>query len=290
MTQGAENDLIDIRVYQESTPVLFSRSNEPFEDLNTNILIVDNKAILARDTALTVQTDLGNHIGQAGIVEHALATTAVAGFMSALDKAKLDLIQEQAQLNILSPTDAIELISRKATTLHSHNLATTTLNGFFAATDKVKLDGIQAGAQVNNITNGNAVTLTSGGNADTLHNHFFSAGSENFTELVHFNTNHTGIQGVAAFPGFVDSAFNPGPPLGPGVGVLLHTANFTSFSSLEVVAAGFQDIRDFGYWGGSEFFAITNIVITGTTSVLTFEIGGYGDMQMRTWQKGYGVL
>ncbi len=288
MTQGAENDLLDIRFYQEATPVIFFRSNEPIEDLNNNILTVDNKAFLARDTALTVQTDLGNHIGQGGVSEHADATTGVSGFISAADKAKLNRIQDQAQLNILAPVDAINLISRKVTTLHSHPSATPTLDGFITAADKAKLDGIQAGAQVNNISDANATTLTSGGNADALHGHFFSAGSETFTEAVHATTNHTGIPGIAAFPGFADSSFRQGPAqLGTGINV--HVEGYP-FTSLEVVAVGFQEITDVGFFGNNETFAITNIEIVGLNCTTTFEVTNSVDGQMRTWQKGYGVL
>lgn len=291
MTQGAENDLLDIRFYQESTPVQFVRDNEPLEDLNNNILTVDDKAILARDTATTVSTDLGNHIGQGGVAEHAVATTGVAGFMSAADKAKLDLIQDGAQINILAPVDAIELISRGVTTLHSHALATPLLNGFMSATDKAKLDGIEAGAEVNNISDADAITLTTGGNADALHGHFFSAGSESFTEAVHATTNHTGIPGIAAFPGFSADEFNLGPTQ-VGIGTTIFAKPYSGFTTVEVLSAGFAEILDAGIWGASETFKINDVSISGTTGTVVYEIfasAAPGDMNMVCWQSGYGL-
>lgn len=59
----------------------------------TGISFATNSAILATDTLLVaigkLQAQLNNHFGSGGTV-HALATTTVAGFMSALDKIKLD--------------------------------------------------------------------------------------------------------------------------------------------------------------------------------------------------------
>lgn len=290
MVQGAENDLIDIRYYTETTPVIWFRSNEPVEDLNTNILTVDTKAILARDTALTAQTDLGNHVGQAGVAEHAVATTAAAGFMSAADTAKLSDIQSQAQLNVLSPVDAIELISGKVTTLHEHPLATPTLDGYMEAADSTKLAGIASGAQVNNITGAQATALTSGGNADSEHIHGFSVGSEAYTEAVHATTDHTGIPGVTSFPGFVTSSFNMSSiQINPGVMVFNQPYGL---SSLECLSAGFQEIFDFSVWGASEAFIINDVSISGTIGTVAFEVHpgvGSGDMGMRVWQVGHGV-
>ena len=83
------------------------------EDINNNTLTIDNKAIAARDLALAVSATLGTHVGQQGPSEHADATSGVAGFMPPGDKAKLDNIQPNAQINILDPVDALGLVSRK---------------------------------------------------------------------------------------------------------------------------------------------------------------------------------
>lgn len=292
MTQGAENDLLDIRFYQESTTVIFNRSNEPMEDINNNTLTIDNKAIAARDTAITVQTDLSNHIGQAGIAEHSVATITTSGFISADDKGKLDRIQDQAQLNILAPVDAIELISRKATTLHAHPEATTVTSGFMSATDNAKLAGIEAGAEVNNISTANVTTLTTGGNADALHTHTFAPGSEGFSAAVHATTNHTGLTGIPVFPGFAPSIFHlSAQQVGPGVS--MHSIPYGSFTSLEVVTAGFAEWADAGVWGNEESFSINDITIVGTTGTVSYEIDpgvAFGDASMRVWQVGYGVV
>ena len=59
----------------------------------TGVSFATNSAILTTDTLLMalgkLQAQLNNHFGSGGTV-HALATTTVAGFMSALDKIKLD--------------------------------------------------------------------------------------------------------------------------------------------------------------------------------------------------------
>jgi len=365
MVQGAENDLLDIRFYLESTPVIFNRDNEPFEDLNNNILTVDNKAILARDTASATASELAAHIGNSGfstlvvelvhgavgggpflvgeavsggtslatgvvnkvnasslivgsilsgpfldtelitgggsgatanltsdpvpVPEHADATTGVSGFMPASDKAKLNLIQDGAQLNILAPVDAIELISRKVTTLHSHLLVTTLTDGFMSAADKTKLDGVQAGAQVNNISAVDAATLTGGGNADALHGHFFSAGSETFTAAVHLTTDHAGLPGIGGFPGFVEDAYNLGP-VQTFAGQTVFPVVFP-FSTLDVVVGGMTHFLDFGIWGASEEFRVDDLSKAALTGTITYSCipGGAGDIEMRGWIGGFGL-
>ena len=293
MAQGAQGDLLDIRYYAESTTVIFNRSNEPIEDINNNTLTVDNKAIAARDLALSVSTTLAAHIGQQGPSEHADVTDSVAGFMPPVTKAKLDNIQAGAQINILAPVDALELVSRKVTTLHLHPPATTTTPGFLTAGDKGKLDGIEAGAQVNNISTANVTTLTTGGNADALHTHTFAAGSETFTAAVHATTNHTGLPGIPVFPGFAPSAFVvSSTQIGPGITVFSHNHGGT-FTTLDAIVGGFQSIHDGSLWGLNEEFSINDVNISGTTGTITFEIlagAGFGDMEATCWQVGYGVV
>ena len=292
MVQGAENDLIDIRFLKVTTPVIWFRSNEPLEDLNVNILTIDDKAILARTTAQTAQSDLAGHIGQVGLAEHAGATTGLSGFVTAEDKVKINGIQAGAQLNILAPTDAIELVSLKVTTLHEHPVATPTIDGYMTISDKLKLNGIQTGAQVNNITPSQATTLTSGGNADSLHGHGFSVGSETFTAAVHSTTDHTGIPGVAAFPGFTASSFESGPAQ-IGLGVTVYTRTYGGFSSLEAISAGHRRMLDFGFWGAGEQFRINDVSISGNDGTVVYEnatVGlGSGDMLFQCWQVGYGI-
>lgn len=292
MTQGAENDLTDIRFLEDSTPVIYFRGNEPFEDLNTNVLLVDAKAILARTTADTAQTDLATHIGQGGIAEHAAATTSSAGFMTAANKAKIDSIQAEAQLNILAPVDAIELVSRKATTLHTHPLSTTSLDGLMAIADKVKLNGIQSGAQVNNVTPAQATTLTSGGNADSLHGHGFSVGSEGFTAALHAVLDHENIPGVTGFPGFISGGFHKSNYIwNAGVDVFSHDYATTGLSTLECISAGYGDLVERGVWG-AEPFIINNVSVVGTVGTVSFEsadIGVGNDTAFRVWQTGWGT-
>ena len=168
MTQGAENDLDDITFYTEDRAVYFIGDNEPFGNLNDNILTVDDKAILARNTAQATEVTLAAHIGSVGPAIHANSTTSNSGFMSPADKIKLDDVQEGAQVGTLSPSDALELIGRKDTFLHLHLESTIVSNGFMSAADNIKLAGIQTGAQANALTDPDALNLTDGSNADSL--------------------------------------------------------------------------------------------------------------------------
>ena len=73
----------------------------------TGISFVTNSAISASDSLLVafgkIQSQLNNHFGSGGTA-HAVATTIAAGFMSALDKVKLDGIVSDV---ILSMTSAL---------------------------------------------------------------------------------------------------------------------------------------------------------------------------------------
>lgn len=288
MAQGADGDLADIRYYEEPTPVQYVRDNEPLQDLNANILAVDNKAILARDTADTVTTDLAAHIGSRGIAEHDVATSGEAGFMSTSDKIKLDGIDVGAQVNVIAPSDAIELISRKETVLHLHPDVTTSADGFMTASDKLKLDGIETGAQVNNISVTDANVLVGNPtvqNADGLHSHSFSAGSETFTESVHATTPHAGIPGVPSEPVFdTSAAYNLGPlQVATGETVFPQPYPFTP----QCIYGGLTHMRDTGAWGGGEIFELRDVSISGNNGIIKYYVLGT-DCETRGFQGAFG--
>lgn len=123
-----------------------------------------------------------SHIGSSGTSVHAVATTSVAGFMSATDKTKLDGIATSAN-NYTHPTSGVTAGTYKSVTVDAnghvtagsnpttlsgygitdaapsshvgstgsaHGNVTTTVAGFMSASDKSKLDGIAASA--NNYT------------------------------------------------------------------------------------------------------------------------------------------
>ena len=116
----------------------------------------------------TVGTPLANHIGAGGSA-HASATTSVAGFMSASDKAKLDaatssktastlaMRDSSGRLRVDTPSHNDDVankgyvdgaVSGIASTLNghigsggnAHAVATTSVAGFMSASDKAKLD------------------------------------------------------------------------------------------------------------------------------------------------------
>jgi hypothetical protein len=295
MSQGAENDLFNIRYYQESFSVLgivggTGPDNDPIVDLNLNTLLVDNKAIFARDTADTVTLDLSNHIGAFGPLEHADVTITDAGFMSSADKIKLDGIQNKAQNNILALDDELSLISRKDSILHQHPQVTTTVDGFMSAADKTKLNGIETGAQVNNINTSQASILKGGGLADTLHIHDHDSGTETFTQAVHALLDHTGVTGVPGFPGFTtaESYFISSDVSGTfAVQIFSHAYSFAP----ELVQAGWRKFK-IDDWDYDESWKIDNIAISGNSGVVTFSRAGTGpggySSTIGLWQGAFG--
>jgi len=279
MVQGAENDLKDIRYYTNTSKVEFLADNEPVEDLNDNVLTVDNKAVLAKNLATQGVSDFRDHQGEGGTAAHADVTEAVTGFMGAADKLKLDQIQPEAQINILPPTDALELVSGERTVLHTHISVSTVNDGMMLATDKTKFDGIAPGAEVNNISAANANILRSspGGDANSLHTHatpsFFETFRVSGTDGVpagrtyHNNVNHSTLPNVPpAFPGFTKADEMNISPDQLLTGQTIYPSIY-SFNAA-VVNAGLYRIRSINWpygWGGNESFTIDDITLATDT-------------------------
>lgn len=327
MTQGSENDLKDIRFYTNTSKIDFVDDNKPIEDLNFNVLQVDNKAIAAETIATQADTDITTHIGGSGISEHGLATTVVAGFMAPSDKLKLDGVEAEAQINILSPLDALELVSRGVTRLHTHITATSINDGLMSAADKTKLNGIQAGAQVNILTAPQVATLTSGGDANSLHTHttplfeeFFKAGpgTDNVPPGVtyHTNVNHTGLPGVpGSFAGFTKVPYRLSPTIENFVGdpafssIVVFDFDYSPFlSDLAIVGAGIAEMHDKFTYDSTEAFYINDVSKSGLVGTVVFQvsandpvpelpfpptdwslIAGDGLMKMSVFQSGFGI-
>jgi len=149
-----------------------------------------------------------SHVGQGGAngtgAVHAIAAAGVDGFMSAVDKAKLDGIANGAGIvasvnagngltgggAVANPTlnvgagtgievDADTVFINRTVVdawytpaVHvgqggvAHAAATPSVNGFMSAADKTKLDGLTQGGIVNTVTAGNG--LTGGGSSATV--------------------------------------------------------------------------------------------------------------------------
>jgi hypothetical protein len=151
----------------------------------------------ANNDALTIAVTANGHA-------HAEATSNSAGFMSNIDKSKLDGVAPNAEVNqnafsnvkigsttiqAVEKTDTLELAEGTGITLtpdatgdkvtiaitqdgHSHAVVTTSAAGFMSASDKSKLNGIPAGAEVNqnafaNVIAGGA-TIQADSKTDTL--------------------------------------------------------------------------------------------------------------------------
>ncbi|WP_052429718.1 hypothetical protein [Paenibacillus borealis] len=132
--------------------------------------------------ANAVQANLTSHIGSGGAA-HAVATTTVAGFQSAADKAKLDgvaagannythpathppgIIVQDASNRFVTDTEKSTWNAKASTAV-----ATTTTAGLESAADKAKLDGIAAGATVVANSASNGVITINGTNA-TVYTH-----------------------------------------------------------------------------------------------------------------------
>lgn len=110
--------------------------------------------------------ELYNLIAALSLHVHAVATTSIAGFMSAADKNKLDSIEASATVNQADSylrsrvnhtgaqgTDTITgldaALAARSLTSHTHDTATTSAAGLMTAADKTKLDGITPGATAN---------------------------------------------------------------------------------------------------------------------------------------------
>jgi len=292
MAQGAELDLIDVRYYTNSSRVYFVDDNEPLQDINTNILKVDNKAVLAKNTANQVTADFAAHQGGGGTGVHTEATPYTSGFMSAADKVKLDSVAVEAQLNILSPSDALELVSRQATLLHTHPAVTTLTDGFMSSADKTKLNGIEAGAKVNNISDANAAILTGGPseNAESLHTHVVPVFVETFDYAAHQGHDHTGISGMVPYTGLLKSPFFSGPTSSGSTVIFIQDFAFTPVSvHAGIRVASATSVYPF-YWGAGEEFIIDDLEVDmgNNRGILTYRAtGGLGSLSC--WMGAYGV-
>jgi hypothetical protein len=328
MVQGAEFDLKDIRFFTNTSQVDFVEDNRPVEDLNDNTLTVDVKAVLAKNTANASQASLTAHIGGGGASAHGVVTQSVAGFMSANDKIKLDNIQAEAQINILSPIDALELVGGGVTRLHTHITANTIRDGLMTEIDKAKLDGIETGAEVNILTGPQVAGLTGGGDANPFHTHVTPSFDENFREgpgtdgvppgvTYHTNVDHSTLPGVpGGFPGFTKVAYREASPgivnLTPNPAfseVKVFDFDYSPFlSNLAVVTAGMSYLTDFSGWGLTETFQIQSVSKSGLVGTVVYSvfannpvpelpppptdwslIAGDGLMEMRVWQGGFGI-
>jgi len=292
MAQGAENDLVDITYYTTTSLVHFVEDNIPMLELNDNVLTVDDKAVWARDTINGVVDDFLDHVN-AGGNQHGNATDVVSGFMSAADRAKLSRIQNEAQVNLFSAVDSLELVGRRETTLHRHLNATTTIDGFISYTDKIKLASVEVGAEVNNISDANALILTDASNADALHTHVFTPFVETFTSTEHSGVNHSGLPGVlAAFPtdgsGFAKTTYSLGSTI-TGTDTYVFSKPYTF--NVGVLDAGIGYFSESTQFGSGETVTVTDVAISGVNGVVTYSTskgGGLGDFQLACYQSAYG--
>ena len=118
----------------------------------------------ANDIQVGVLATDAQHGARGGGTQHIVATTSVAGFLSAADKTKLDGIATGATANVLSSTTpaavgtgavGVGTTVARADHVHDHGnqaggslhaVATTSVAGFLSAADKLKLDGIAPGS------------------------------------------------------------------------------------------------------------------------------------------------
>lgn len=87
----------------------------------------------------TAEDALNSHIGARGNA-HGLATTSLAGFLSAADKTKLDNVPANTQEALNLKANAASLASHIGARGNAHGTATQTEAGFMSAADKAKLD------------------------------------------------------------------------------------------------------------------------------------------------------
>jgi len=142
-----------------ASPALTGTPTAPTAAANTNTTQIATTAFVNAEIASDAAPIA--HVGATGAA-HGVATTAVAGFMSAADKAKLDGVSAGATANagtVTSVTGSAPIVSTGGSTpVISVAAATTSSPGVMSAADKAKLDGIAAGAQVNAVASVDGVT------------------------------------------------------------------------------------------------------------------------------------
>ena len=119
---------------------------------------VDNTSDLDKPVStaqkIAIEASVSSHV-DSGADAHAVATTSTHGFMSSVDKEKLDGIDTTTLLNRSNHTGTQDIntvvglqdaLNNKASSDHTHNDVSVSSSGFMSATDKVKLDNISEGA------------------------------------------------------------------------------------------------------------------------------------------------
>jgi hypothetical protein len=149
------------------------------EGLNASQVGIAAASAALRDLALGTQavyvppktqpTNLGDvpaHGLQVDEQLHAVVTAALAGFMSAADKVKLDGVTAGAAVVSVSGTAPIASTGGSMPVI-SIAAASGSAAGSMSASDKTKLDGIGSGAAVTGVT-GTAPIVSSGGTAPAI--------------------------------------------------------------------------------------------------------------------------
>ena len=113
---------------------------------------LDKPVSTAQQTA--IQASVSSHV-DSGADAHAVATTSNHGFMSSVDKEKLDGIDTTTLLNRSNHTGTQDIttvvglqdaLNNKASSDHTHNDVSVSSSGFMSIADKVKLDNVSEGA------------------------------------------------------------------------------------------------------------------------------------------------
>ena len=138
----AQQTALDLKANLAS-PTLTGTPVSPTAVVGTNTTQIATTAFVNAEIANDAAP--ASHVGTNG-TSHAVATTALAGFMAAADKTKLDGIAIGATANVgtvTAVTGTAPIVSSGGTApVISISAATTTVAGSMSATDKTKLDAI----------------------------------------------------------------------------------------------------------------------------------------------------
>lgn len=144
-------------------PLLLARINTLFGMEASCVNLPPPRTTMARADP---PSEVFNHGKQSDELLHALVTQALAGFMSAADKVKLDGITAGAAVSAVTGTAPIASSGGNSPAI-SIAAATSSAAGSMSATDKTKLDGITSGAAVSSV-GATAPITSSGGTAPTI--------------------------------------------------------------------------------------------------------------------------
>lgn len=302
-------DAIEEAYAPKASPTFTGTPAAPTPATGTNTTQVATTAFVS--SQITASAAPLAHVGGTGTA-HGVATSAVAGFMSATDKAKLDGISAGATSStgtITSVGGTAPIVSSGGTApVISITAASTTVAGSMSSADKTKLDGIVAGATNTPLSSSAPVDLgtasvgTSGNaaRADHVHSHGAQGGGSLHSVATTASAGFMSASDKAKLDGVASGATSSSGTVTSvsGTGPITVTSGTTtpsiSISAASTVAAGSMSAADKskldGIAAGAQVNTISSVdAATGT--VVLANLASFGkSLSLNGYQKLPGGL